>query len=200
MKHWIKAIGTAAVLALSAGAGSAATCGSDGRVLTLTTTPEATCLLAAQGNLGGNGANDVFMSSLAGAGYVLLDKSDSPKEPGDPLDPSEGALTSTLSLVSGVSGDFTIDLDKVIGTFSKFAIGFKMGGNQNQLLTAFVFELPAGVTTGTWSWSLQSNELSHANLYGLPEPDMPPVPLPAAGWLLIAGLGGLAALRRTRKA
>lgn len=28
----------------------------------------------------------------------------------------------------------------------------------------------------------------------------PPIPLPAAGWLMIAGLGGLAALRRRRKA
>lgn len=31
-------------------------------------------------------------------------------------------------------------------------------------------------------------------------PPAPPVPLPAAGWMLIAGLGGMAALRRRRKA
>jgi hypothetical protein len=30
--------------------------------------------------------------------------------------------------------------------------------------------------------------------------DMPPVPLPAAGWMLIAGIGGLAALRRRKRA
>lgn len=30
--------------------------------------------------------------------------------------------------------------------------------------------------------------------------DVAPIPLPAAGWLMIAGLGGLAALRRKRKA
>jgi hypothetical protein len=33
-----------------------------------------------------------------------------------------------------------------------------------------------------------------------PGDDMPPVPLPAAGWMLIAGIGGLAALRRRKKA
>lgn len=34
-----------------------------------------------------------------------------------------------------------------------------------------------------------------------PVPGMPPVPLPAAGWMLIAGIGGLAAMgRRRRKA
>lgn len=30
-------------------------------------------------------------------------------------------------------------------------------------------------------------------------PGLPPVPLPAAGWMLIAGLGGLAAIRRRKK-
>lgn len=33
-----------------------------------------------------------------------------------------------------------------------------------------------------------------------PGDDMPPVPLPAAGWMLLAGVGGLAALRRRKKA
>ena len=31
-----------------------------------------------------------------------------------------------------------------------------------------------------------------------PPPDVSPIPLPAAGWLLLAGLGGLAAMRRRR--
>lgn len=33
-----------------------------------------------------------------------------------------------------------------------------------------------------------------------PGDDIPPVPLPAAGWMLLAGVGGLAALRRRKKA
>lgn len=33
-----------------------------------------------------------------------------------------------------------------------------------------------------------------------PGPSMSPVPLPAAGWMLVAGVGGLVAMRRRKKA
>ncbi|MFN3846459.1 MAG: VPLPA-CTERM sorting domain-containing protein [Paracoccaceae bacterium] len=34
----------------------------------------------------------------------------------------------------------------------------------------------------------------------VPPPPLPPVPLPAAGWMMLAGLGGLAAMRRRKRA
>jgi hypothetical protein len=177
-------------LAFAAGSASAATvtCGSGGRILTLTTTVAATCVLESTGNLGGNGAgNDVFMA--ANPSYLLLDKSDGSGEIED------GALTGTpVGLVTGTNGTFSIDL--LAGLYSDIVIGFKMGGNQNRLLTAFAFLLPAGITSGEWSFSDQ-NALSHANIYGLEADEPPaPVPVPAAGWLLFAGLGGLVAMRR----
>ena len=64
-----------------------------------------------------------------------------------------------------------------------------------------------GVDTGnplTGSWgtlgpAASVNDLSHASVF-YKAGEVPPIPLPAAGWLLLAGIGGLAAMRRRRKA
>lgn len=51
---------------------------------------------------------------------------------------------------------------------------------------------PMGMLTST-------NDLSHASIWYVPD-SIAPIPLPAAGWLMLAGLGGLAALRRRKSA
>jgi hypothetical protein len=63
---------------------------------------------------------------------------------------------------------------------------------------------PGGTTTATWTgatggymidfWYYEGNE-TQAQLIS----NVAPVPLPAAGWMLLAGLGGMAALRRRQK-
>lgn len=63
--------------------------------------------------------------------------------------------------------------------------------------------LALGVSSGEWlSPSNNGNDggdISHLTFYNGDE-EVPPVPLPAAGWMLLAGVGGLAAMRRRRKA
>ena len=61
------------------------------------------------------------------------------------------------------------------------------------------FLLDGDPLTGLWS---SSADLSHASIWysgeATPVEEPSPVPLPAAGWLLLAGIGGLAALRRRK--
>lgn len=85
-----------------------------------------------------------------------------------------------------------------------YAIALK-GGTDNA-----VYLIDPSVTSGTWNTDgLLNNggnhpKLSHAKLFGTAAlTDVPPpsaVPLPAAGFLLVGALGGLAVIRRRKRA
>lgn len=111
--------------------------------------------------------------------WMLADKTD---ESGD------GSVLSftTAPATGGTSGTWAIDA----GDFSlaNLMITLKAGN------TFAAFDITG--TSGEWQ---TSRGLSHAALWyrGEPEP-VQPIPLPAAGWMLVAGVGGLAALRRRR--
>jgi hypothetical protein len=118
-------------------------------------------------------------------------------------------LTSTGSLVSGLSGDFSFVAP---AGYYNFVIAFKSGqGVLDPDWAAFI--LPAGVTSGNWSIS-GAQALSHVNLYGqvcptsgCPDPGPGPgpgqTPIPGAAFLMgsvLAGGAGFGAWRRRRRA
>lgn len=113
----------------------------------------------------------------------------------------DGILDATTGgLFTGTSGNITWTPP---AGYSAFAVLFKFG--QPSIEDSwFVFTLPTtGFVSSYWflhaegsSTPLSQYALSHTTLYGVPAP----VPVPAAGVLLIGALGGLAMVRRRRKA
>lgn len=98
---------------------------------------------------------------------------------------------SIVALLGGLGGEFTLDTTG----FKDILLVFKTGtGRSTPGFAAFAL-IPSGPTEGEWSVNLQQG-LSHVSLYGSPAP----IPVPAAGILLITALGGLGiAARRRRK-
>jgi hypothetical protein len=147
------------------------------REFTITTDPgTAVCLAYDAGNINGN--NDAINQ----LGYVTIDKSD---------DGTSGiapdALSSTGSLTSGLSGDFSFTAP---AGYTNFVIAFKSGqGQLDPDWAAFI--LPNGVTSGDWSIS-GNQALSHVNLYAQV------VPVPAAVWLFGTGLLSLIGVARRK--
>ena len=128
---------------------------------------------------------------------------------------------------SGTSGDCTLDLTVAPG-FSLTLVSFMLGGYPNQdrnidwsvedLTTSAIVDSGTAAVSGQDGWEglvgatsttgfrlmfgpdgfrggLTEVTYSYAPLSG-PGPSV--IPLPAAGWLLLAGLGGLAVLGRRR--
>jgi hypothetical protein len=92
------------------------------------------------------------------------------------------------------------DIVLSLGAFD-FGFGLPLGLGDGLTLNGFSTALLSG-SAGTLSgndWFNPENGESSLGIYANITA-IAPVPLPAAGWLMIAGLGGLGALRRRRKA
>jgi hypothetical protein len=105
--------------------------------------------------------------------------------------PLGSLLSDMVSLLGGSGGDFELDLTGIVNAILVFKVG---GATFNPDYAAFAVD--SGEVEGTWSnVPRQGAGLSHVTLYG----SVAPVPLPAAGLMLLGALGGLAALRRRRR-
>ena len=79
--------------------------------------------------------------------------------------------------------------------FNGFLLDTPLILNDRYRLTGFSFSVIGDGSVDGNVWSTQENASSSL----IVSANISAVPLPAAGWLLIAGVGGLAAMKRRRK-
>lgn len=195
----MKAILAGCVLALGLGtAGQAATYFGNGSCSTANVTTSTDC----DGEIGGNDQD-----SYGGGGITNVNDPD-----GDSSDGMEGIFgISTWSEIARIDAPGTSDgilsMTYTNGKSGGWSVSSWAGIAQAMLVVkgsngfiAYLMDLSS--TSGTWNTvGLLNNggrqpDISHLTLYTTSGPA--PIPLPAAGFLLLGALGGLAALRRKK--
>lgn len=138
---------------------------------------------------------DVYGTTLAIGDLVSVDVETDLTETtsilGFNTDPSESVKNLAFSLnifELPVYGEITAYLSSSTDTGDAFATGTSAGGVLN------LFAASGSPTYVILEWaSAVNNSFSY-------DVRIDPIPLPAAGWLLLGGLGGLAAMKRRKKA
>jgi hypothetical protein len=185
-------------VALTAGAAGAATvpvgekCGSGNgaKYISLTqggpTIADALSATMCEGGNSTGGKNSPIVKAGWTLGAEVQGKSEDAAEPGD------GKLGLTVDLSTGFWSILNPNGYKSIGISIKQGNGFAFYVlNVTKALSGYFYTGNDPSPTG--------HGLSHANAWYKGDPTPPSeVPLPAAGWLMLAGIGGLAALRRRK--
>lgn len=153
---------------------------------------------ACEGAYDGNDSNQNLDGVFGTNGWMEIVKVDDPASDG-----TQNGVTLNVGNNGGTSGTWSVS---DWNGYSLVMAVIKGGPT----FSAYLLGDPSG-TSGTWDTNgiLNGNGgrgpgLSHLTLYYAQNGDNPPhppapIPLPAAGWLLLAGIGGMAALKRRRK-
>ena len=173
----------AAVATLSAGGAYAATCSIGGTSFTLNPDGAVSNERCIAGN--DDGAGGFFGSLDSLFGTPATDYTKAFKNEGANNGGGDGSiLFSTTPINDDKSGSWAISS---LNGYSKVVVVLKAGSQFGAFL------LSGNPLSGTWE---ASKELSHATIWRTD--DTSAVPLPAAGWMLLAGIGGLVAMRRRK--
>ncbi len=118
---------------------------------------------------------------------------------GDGAAPDTGDAAAFGLSGSLTDGTMTIS-DSVFEEYANVAVVLKAGNATTGGWIAYLVESADLVYTSIFPTGSDFRDLSHISLYGSGvNNSMPSVPLPAAGWMLLAGLGGLVAAKRRKR-
>ncbi|WP_300016507.1 VPLPA-CTERM sorting domain-containing protein [uncultured Roseobacter sp.] len=144
------------------------------------------------GNLGGSQGNSTGNNSpISAAGWIS-----GAEVQGDNPDGASGQGNGNLGLTVSVASNTWSIINP--NNYATVGISVKHGNG----FAFYNLDLTKALS-GTWFTYDNANSgagsaFSHINAWYMGDPTTP-VPLPAAAWMLIAGLGGLGAMRRFRK-
>lgn len=200
MKSYVMGAATGLALALVAGSASAATC-SD--YVATGVTVNTGCYVGEDGIGGSGNDNAALLNSVMPSGLFGLTGWEFIARDND-LDGTDSGNMAAFTVTGSLTSGFLTLAASLYDTYSSIAVVLKSGGGLNPEFWV-AYKIAADTTKVDYqsiflNKKLEVGEISHISVYGVPGDTPSPVPLPAAGWLMIAGLGGLAALRRRKRA
>ena len=206
----IKALVVAGAAVFAASAVNAATIGtftSSGSCKTIDVTPEAAeCFGTVLPEPTNDSNTDLNQSTFDGetglfgeTDWVFAGKfnTGNPEDPDFGLDPAslEGIELELDPDNGSAPGEWSVADNFLSEMFGEIVVVLK----QSNTWSAYLYDDSTGIPNGGvfTAGAFDTNGLSHLSIYGRGEGSTE-IPLPAAGWLLLGGLGGLYAMRRRK--